>query len=159
MPIARQHHASAADAFAALRPGRRVRKRHVHKKVLAAAKAFALKVHPRMGAACLINHVFKNNNSALGHLLNKSIKVVEEDDTGDVCVFSDVYHVSETNLDEIVERCTAAGTAVTAFVHDYPGLEFSQGHCPDRSAILNTGYAQLYRGCLAGLRFHGDTRP
>lgn len=159
MPVTRQRHESAADAFAALKPGRRVRKRHVHKKVLAAAKAFALDVDGRMGAECLINRVFKNNSSVLGTLLNKSIKVVEEDDTGDVCVFSDVYDVSETELDKIVERCTATGTPVTAFVHDYPELQFSQGHYPDRRTMLNEGYAQLYRGCLAGLRFSGGTPP
>lgn len=133
----RHAHAHAGHASAPRVGGRRVRRayprpprtrRHVHKKVLAAAKAFALNVDGRMGAECLINRVFKNNNSVLGHFLNKSIKVVEEDDTGDVCVFSDAYHVHETWLDEIVERCTAAGTPVAAFVHEYPGLEFSQSH-------------------------------
>ena len=156
MPVARQQHTSAADAFAQLRAGRRIRKRHVNRKVQAAARAYGLTMDGRMGVEQMINLVFKNNGSKLGKVFNKSIRVVEEDGTGDVCVFSDVYHVTMTDLDEIAQRCTDAGLPVTAFVHDYPGLQFSEGFVPNRNvAILNGGYAQFYRGCMAGLRFAG----
>ena len=156
MTVARMRYDSAADAFAVLRAGRRVRKRQVHNKVFAASKVYKLDVHGRTGAVFLIYCVFYNNTSTLGKLFTKSIRVVEEDETGDVCVFSDVYEVNETELEEVAERCTDAGLPVTAFVYDYPRLDFSQGHRPEKSiGILNTGYTQFYRGRIAGLRFSG----
>ena len=104
----------------------------------------------------MIHPVFKCSNSPLSKVFGESIRVVEEERTGDVCVFSDVRYVSLVDLDEIAQRCTNAGSPVTAFVHDYPEPQSPEGFVPDKNvAILNFGYKQFYRGCMAGLRFAG----
>ena len=123
------------------------------KKVLAVANILNIQVNRRQDTYCAIVNTFRCQDLQLFH---NSIRVVEENDTGDICIFSDVYHVDDTKLDEVAQRCTASGISTTAFVHNYPKLDFSEGYNPEKKVgIYNMGYSRFYRGCIAGLRFSG----
>jgi len=156
--VLRHTHESAAEAFAELRPGKKpVRSRKLAQKICIAARAAGLRADGRQGLDLLLHTVFRNNSSKLGHLLVKSIKIVEDDATGDAVVFSDVYHVDENALEEVAKLCADHGLGVTGLVIRYPRTEYAEGYVPDASyKMVNEGYPQLYRGCLAGLRFAGS---
>ena len=68
-----------------------------------AARAVGLNTDGRQGLGYLVNTVFRNNPSVLGHLLSKSIKIVEVAGSGDVVVFSDVYHIDEDSLEQVAQ--------------------------------------------------------
>jgi hypothetical protein len=154
MGVVRRRHASAAEAFASLKAGKRVRARRAAKMVRTAARAMGLQADGRQGLGYLVNTIFRNNPSALGHLFSKSIKIVEVAESGDVVVFSDVYHVDEGSLEQVAQRCSDEGLPTTGIVFEYPRTEFCEGYVPEAGVgLVNEGYSELYRGCLAGLRF------
>lgn len=149
-------HASAADAFAALRPGSRVRKRVVASRVCFAARAAGMRPDGRHSLDYLINTIFENNSGPLGDLLHQSIKIVQDDITGDVVVFSDVYHIDDAALERVAQLCSDHGLPTTGLVHKYPPGNFGSGYVPDnRFKVVDGGYQHLWRGCLAGLCFAG----
>lgn len=154
-PVARVQYPSAAEAFGALRPGSRVRKRHLHRLVHSLARACDISIEGCVCAEDLIDRVFRK--STVHHrdpLLTESLKAVEEDATGEVAVFADVYFVDLGMLDAVAASCADAGVSAEPFVYDFPRGKNECGYWPAQStSVLNNGgYNTLYRGCLAGIR-------
>lgn len=150
----RQGFASAALALEGLALRRRPRATIVKRLVRRAAAIHGVAVHGQLRLESMLTEVFRNYTSALGGLLDKALKVADDGEA--ILVFADVYHADEEALQAAAERCSDAGLETSAFVLRFPPKAFAEAHVPDRAVtdkMINTGYAAMYRGRLAGLRF------
>ena len=141
---------SARRAFADLRAGAILSKKLVRQKCKQIAKAYDLKLDMRGGAFSIVFDLFNNSGEDL-KLFTKSLRVVQQDQTENIIIFSDVYLVPRDKIQTFVAKCLAAGIKVSAFEHRYPNLEFEHGYKPPQNVkIDNGGYDQLFRGKLVG---------
>lgn len=142
---------SAERAFVELCAGDILSKKLVRQKCKQIAKAYDLKLDMRGCAFSIVFELFKNSGEDL-KLFTKSLRIVQQDQTENIIIFSDVYNVPRDKIQTFVAKCLAAGITVSAFEHHYPKLEFGQGYKPPQNVkIYNGGYDQLYRGKLVGL--------
>jgi len=135
---------SAQQAFASLLAGDILSKRLIRQKCRQLAKAHDIELDKRTDASSIVFDIFKN-------LFTKSLRVVQQFQTDNIIIFSDVYDVSRDKIQTFVAKCLAAGWKVSAFEKNYPKLEFKDGYKPQKVKIMNGGYEQLYRGKLIGL--------
>ena len=108
-------------------------------------------------AFSIVFELFKNSGEDL-KLFTKPLRVVQQDQTENIIIFSDVYYVPRDKIQTFVAKCLAAGIKVSAFEHHYPKLEKGQGYKPPQNVKIDDG-VQLFRGKLVGLIFGEDEQP
>lgn len=151
-PVGYSRLESAHHAFDALGACERVDKRLVANKCRSIWKIHGID-GPRGGSMeRLLWHIFENSHLRL--LFSKSVRVVQQRDSDNICIFSDVYACDDRSslLDEFARLTTAGGLETRVFEIDYPGLDFRDGYRPPkRFKPINTGYSVFYRGKLRGV--------
>lgn len=147
---------SAEWAFRRLDAGDILSKKLVRQYIKQIAKAYDLKLDMRGCAFSIVFELFENSGEDL-KLFTKPLRIVQQDRTENIIIFSDVYDVPRDKIQTFVAKCLAAGIKVSAFEHHYPKLEKGQGYKPPKDVKIDHG-VQLFRGKLVGLIF-GDDDP
>lgn len=136
---------SAKEAIESLGVGQKLDKRLAQRKIRQIAKAMGITmVKGRLKFSEALFYVFKNKL----HMFSKSIRLAQVNGTDNIVIYSDVYHVDESDL-RIIHTMQAAGLKVQHFAKRYPELSFKEGYVSNKK-IYNGGYTQYYRGALHG---------
>jgi len=152
IPARYGRYASSKEAYATLHVANRLNKRLVTKKCKQIASIYGVSpFYHGSSAESVLTTVFKHQQP-LDDLFARSVRVVQEDKTNRIFIFSDVgrYMANTDALNSFAFKCNEAGLEVFAFEKDYedtPGEWYTPG---PPTSMISSGYSYFHRGKLVG---------
>lgn len=139
-------YSSAEQAIKSLGVGKKLDRRSAVKRMKQVADVMGVDLKGRgrqYFSECLII-LFKR----LLPIMSKPLRVAQLNGTNRFVVFSDVYHVRDSDK-EILRDMKAKGAILSTFIKHYPKVKFEEGY-KAKMKIHSAGYKRYYRGTLHG---------